>query len=75
MPYPFEDAQTIYHAVLRGRRVSKNGPMLGHRKRQSDGSRPYVWMSYQEVAQRRKIFSFIEHFKNNFQIKFGSLFR
>lgn len=46
------DALTLYDAVRRGARVSKNGPMLGYRKKQSDGSEPYVWVNYNEAIDR-----------------------
>jgi len=46
------DALTLYDAVRRGARVSKNGPMLGYRKKQSDGSEPYIWLSYNEAIDR-----------------------
>ncbi|KAI6234638.1 AMP-dependent synthetase ligase domain containing protein [Aphelenchoides fujianensis] len=31
---------------------SNNGPMLGHRVKQADGSEPFVWLSYNEVLDR-----------------------
>lgn len=46
------DAPTLYEAFRRGARVSKNGPMLGYRKKQPDGKMPYVWLSYNEVIDR-----------------------
>lgn len=46
------DALTLYDAVRRGARVSKNGPMLGYRKKLPDGSEPYAWLNYNEVIDR-----------------------
>lgn len=46
----YADATTLFEAVRRGARVSKNGPMLGYRVKQEDGSEPYVWMHYNEVS-------------------------
>lgn len=46
------EALTLYDAVRRGARVSNNGPMLGYRKKQQDGSEPYVWLNYSEVIDR-----------------------
>lgn len=43
---------TLYDAVRRGARVSKNGPMLGYRKKQEDGSEPYVWIHYDAALKR-----------------------
>ncbi|KAI1711311.1 AMP-binding enzyme domain-containing protein [Ditylenchus destructor] len=48
----YADATTLFEAVRRGARVSKNGPMLGYRVKQEDGSEPYVWMHYNEVIDR-----------------------
>ncbi|VDM41763.1 unnamed protein product [Toxocara canis] len=50
--YNFEDAKTINEAVQRGLRVSNNGPMLGYRKQQPDGRKPYVWITYKEAIER-----------------------
>ncbi|CAD5227713.1 unnamed protein product [Bursaphelenchus xylophilus] len=47
-----QDATTIYEAARRGARISKNGPMLGYRQKQPDGSEPYVWLHYDEVLKR-----------------------
>ncbi|XP_024863184.1 long-chain-fatty-acid--CoA ligase 1-like isoform X2 [Kryptolebias marmoratus] len=44
----YDDAQTIYEVLLRGARVSNNGPCLGSRK----PNQPYEWMSYKEVIER-----------------------
>lgn len=49
--FVFEDAKTFCEACQRGCRMSKNGPMLGYRKKQADGSEPYVWLSYKEVKE------------------------
>ncbi|VDM44804.1 unnamed protein product [Toxocara canis] len=46
--YLFEDSRTLYQAIRRGLRESKNGPMLGYRMKQPGGTAPYVWLSYQE---------------------------
>uniref|UniRef100_A0A7E4ZYC3 Long-chain-fatty-acid--CoA ligase n=1 Tax=Panagrellus redivivus TaxID=6233 RepID=A0A7E4ZYC3_PANRE len=46
------DATTLYEAVRRGARVSNNGPMLGHRVKQADGTEPYVWLTYNDVIDR-----------------------
>uniref|UniRef100_A0AC34GHB0 Uncharacterized protein n=1 Tax=Panagrolaimus sp. ES5 TaxID=591445 RepID=A0AC34GHB0_9BILA len=40
------DALTLYEAIRRGARVSENGPMIGSRVKQADGSEPYVWLNY-----------------------------
>ena len=48
-PYLFEDAQTLYQGVRRGAKLSNNGPMLGRRMKQPNGTEPYVWMNYNEV--------------------------
>ncbi|VDD86665.1 unnamed protein product [Enterobius vermicularis] len=58
VPYLHEDARTIYDSVLRGLRLSNNGPMLGSRVKQEDGSEPYVWLTYQEVIDRADILSY-----------------
>uniref|UniRef100_F1KZW9 Long-chain-fatty-acid--CoA ligase n=1 Tax=Ascaris suum TaxID=6253 RepID=F1KZW9_ASCSU len=50
--YLFDDVRTICEAVQRGLRVSNNGPMLGQRKQQSNGTTPFVWMTYKEVIDR-----------------------
>ncbi|KHN77085.1 Long-chain-fatty-acid--CoA ligase 5 [Toxocara canis] len=50
--YLFEDSRTLYQAIRRGLRESKNGPMLGYRMKQPGGTAPYVWLSYQEVIDR-----------------------
>ncbi|CAJ0602991.1 unnamed protein product [Cylicocyclus nassatus] len=50
--YVYEDVLTLYQGVRRGARVSNNGPMLGHRVKQADGSEPYVWLHYNEVLAR-----------------------
>ncbi|XP_064201164.1 long-chain-fatty-acid--CoA ligase 1-like isoform X1 [Anguilla rostrata] len=44
----YSDATTLYEIFRRGVRVSDNGPCLGSRK----PSGPYVWLTYQEVADR-----------------------
>ncbi|VDD95642.1 unnamed protein product [Enterobius vermicularis] len=56
--FVFEDAKTFCEACQRGCRMSKNGPMLGYRKKQADGSEPYVWLSYKEVIDRSYDFLF-----------------
>ncbi|VDM24223.1 unnamed protein product [Toxocara canis] len=58
VPYMYDDARTLYEAVRRGLRVSNNGPMLGYRKKQSDGSEPYVWLTYKEVLDRARDFAY-----------------
>ncbi|KHJ96103.1 AMP-binding enzyme [Oesophagostomum dentatum] len=50
--YIYDDARTLYQGARRGARVSNNGPMLGRRVKQPDGSEPYVWLSYNEVLER-----------------------
>uniref|UniRef100_A0A1I7X8E0 long-chain-fatty-acid--CoA ligase n=1 Tax=Heterorhabditis bacteriophora TaxID=37862 RepID=A0A1I7X8E0_HETBA len=50
--YLFEDSRTLYQGVRRGARVSNNGPMLGRRVKQEDGSEPYVWHHYNEILER-----------------------
>lgn len=44
----YEDAKTMYEVLLRGARVSNNGPCLGARK----PGQPYEWLSYKEVIER-----------------------
>nr|DBA29128.1 TPA: hypothetical protein GDO54_009385 [Pyxicephalus adspersus] len=46
--YYYDDVRTVYEIFQRGRRVSNNGPCLGHRK----PNQPYQWISYQEVSDR-----------------------
>uniref|UniRef100_A0AC34FX16 AMP-dependent synthetase/ligase domain-containing protein n=1 Tax=Panagrolaimus sp. ES5 TaxID=591445 RepID=A0AC34FX16_9BILA len=46
------DALTLYECVRRGARVSNNGPMLGKRVKQADGSEPYVWLNYIDIIDR-----------------------
>ncbi|VDM47326.1 unnamed protein product [Toxocara canis] len=53
----FDDSLTILQAVQRGLRVSNNGPMLACRKQKSDGTKPYVWLTYKEVIDRSKDFA------------------
>uniref|UniRef100_A0AAY4D5K4 Arachidonate--CoA ligase n=1 Tax=Denticeps clupeoides TaxID=299321 RepID=A0AAY4D5K4_9TELE len=48
LTYYFEDAKTLYEVLLRGLRVSNNGPCLGSRK----PKQPYEWISYSEVVER-----------------------
>uniref|UniRef100_F1KXI1 Long-chain-fatty-acid--CoA ligase n=1 Tax=Ascaris suum TaxID=6253 RepID=F1KXI1_ASCSU len=57
-PFIHEDALTLYEGVRRGLRVSNNGPMLGYRKKQPDGSEPYVWLTYKEVIDRAVDFAY-----------------
>ena len=52
MRYRYSDATTLYETIRRGARVSKNGPMLGYRKKQADGTEPYVWIHYNEIIER-----------------------
>ncbi|XP_034546010.1 long-chain-fatty-acid--CoA ligase 1-like isoform X2 [Notolabrus celidotus] len=44
----YDDAKTMYEFLLRGSRVSNNGPCLGSRK----PNQPYEWISYREVIER-----------------------
>uniref|UniRef100_A0A671W1U1 Long-chain-fatty-acid--CoA ligase n=1 Tax=Sparus aurata TaxID=8175 RepID=A0A671W1U1_SPAAU len=44
LTYFYNDARTMYEFLLRGARVSNNGPCLGSRK----PKQPYEWMSYRE---------------------------
>ncbi|KAJ0050149.1 hypothetical protein NL108_013167 [Boleophthalmus pectinirostris] len=48
MTHFYNDAKTMYEFLLRGARVSNNGPCLGSRK----PKQPYEWLSYKEVIQR-----------------------
>lgn len=48
MTHMFDDARTMYEVLLRGARVSNNGPCLGARK----PKQPYEWISYQQVIER-----------------------
>jgi len=47
----YDDATTLYEAIRRGARESKNGPMLGARNKNLPGE-PYEWISYNEVISR-----------------------
>ncbi|KAF8763812.1 Long-chain-fatty-acid--CoA ligase 5 like protein [Argiope bruennichi] len=51
--YLFEDAQTLHECMVRGARVSGNGPCLGWREKGSD---EYQWVHYKEVLERAKNF-------------------
>ncbi|XP_035207618.1 long-chain-fatty-acid--CoA ligase 5-like, partial [Stegodyphus dumicola] len=51
--YLYEDAQTLYECMLRGARVSGDGPCLGWREKGSD---EYQWISYKKVIERAKNF-------------------
>ncbi|VDM45301.1 unnamed protein product [Toxocara canis] len=44
-----EDVRTLYDVARRGMRMSNNGPMLGWRQKQNDGTEPYVWLSYKQA--------------------------
>lgn len=46
LTYFYQDAKTLYEFLLRGLRVSNNGPCLGARK----PKQPYEWLSYKEVV-------------------------
>ncbi|KAM9329338.1 long-chain-fatty-acid--CoA ligase 1-like [Gastrophryne carolinensis] len=48
LTYYYDDVRTMYEVFQRGRRISKSGPCLGHRK----PNQPYQWISYQEVSDR-----------------------
>ncbi|KAK7921815.1 hypothetical protein WMY93_008717 [Mugilogobius chulae] len=48
MTHFYDDAKTMYEFLLRGARISNNGPCLGSRK----PKQPYEWLSYKEVIQR-----------------------
>ncbi|KAK5964664.1 Long-chain-fatty-acid--CoA ligase [Trichostrongylus colubriformis] len=52
LSYVYEDVRTLYEGVRRGARVSNNGPMLGRRVKQADGTEPYEWITYNEVLDR-----------------------
>lgn len=62
MPWVFDDATTVSEALRRGLRESNNGQMLGVRKKQPDGSAPYVWVTYKEVFLFKK---FMKSFHEN----------
>lgn len=47
--YIYEDCRTMYEAFLRGKRVSENGPCLGHR---FEGKGDYVWSTYAEILHK-----------------------
>ena len=51
MRFCHQDAATVYQAIRRGARVSKDGPMLGYRCKKPPGE-PYFWLSYNEVITR-----------------------
>lgn len=46
-----EQVSTLYDVPRYGRDLSNDGPMIGQRIRQPDGSLPYVWQSYSQVMQ------------------------
>lgn len=48
----FNDARTVYEAIRRGARESRNGECLGYRRAAVDGSSPYHWLRYEEVIRR-----------------------
>uniref|UniRef100_A0A4W5NS85 Arachidonate--CoA ligase n=1 Tax=Hucho hucho TaxID=62062 RepID=A0A4W5NS85_9TELE len=48
MTHYYSDARTMYEVLLRGMRVSNDGPCLGSRK----PNQPYEWLSYREVADK-----------------------
>ncbi|VDN23623.1 unnamed protein product [Gongylonema pulchrum] len=52
IPYAFDDAKTVSAALRRGLRESRDGHMLGVRKKQPDGSAPYTWVTYKQVIER-----------------------
>uniref|UniRef100_A0A9J2P5C3 long-chain-fatty-acid--CoA ligase n=1 Tax=Ascaris lumbricoides TaxID=6252 RepID=A0A9J2P5C3_ASCLU len=58
LQYNFEDARTLCEAIRHGERVSNNGPMLGYRQTQPDGSQPYVWLTYRQVIDRSINFAY-----------------
>lgn len=45
------EVTTLYQAIRRGARQSKNGPMLGARDKTQEGE-PYAWIHYNEVIDR-----------------------
>jgi long-chain acyl-CoA synthetase len=45
------DTTTLYEAIRRGARQSKNGPMLGVRNKDKPGQ-PFEWINYNEVIDR-----------------------
>ncbi|XP_071952898.1 long-chain-fatty-acid--CoA ligase 5-like isoform X2 [Antedon mediterranea] len=47
--YTYEDARTMYQAMIRGNEQSKNGPCLGWRPAPEE---PFQWLTYQEVLDR-----------------------
>src|SRR4051794_24065697 len=51
MRFIHQDATTLYQAIRRGARMSKDGPMLGYRCKKQSGE-PYNWIHYNEVIKR-----------------------
>lgn len=47
LTYYYDDAKTLYEFLLRGVRMSNNGPCLGARK----PKQPYEWLSYKDVVE------------------------
>ncbi|CAL8264333.1 unnamed protein product [Lota lota] len=48
MTHFYDDARTMYEVLLRGVRVSNNGPCLGSRK----AKQPYEWLTYRQVLEK-----------------------
>uniref|UniRef100_A0A8C5CWN4 Long-chain-fatty-acid--CoA ligase n=1 Tax=Gadus morhua TaxID=8049 RepID=A0A8C5CWN4_GADMO len=48
MTHFYDDARTMYEFLLRGVRVSNDGPCLGSRK----PKQPYEWLSYKQVLEK-----------------------
>jgi hypothetical protein len=51
MRFIHHDAATLYQAIRRGERMSKDGPMLGYRCKKL-ANEPYLWLHYNEVINR-----------------------
>ncbi|CAD5233593.1 unnamed protein product [Bursaphelenchus xylophilus] len=47
--HAFPNVRTLYDVIRNGAVASNNGPMIGRRVRQEDGSEPYMWYTYNEV--------------------------
>lgn len=45
---------TLYNSIRRGGSLSTTKNCLGHRVKQPDGKRPYVWLSYEEVFEKAR---------------------
>eukprot|EP01138_Halocafeteria_seosinensis_P000248 gb/GECG01000254.1/.p1 GENE.gb/GECG01000254.1/~~gb/GECG01000254.1/.p1 ORF type:complete len:708 (+),score=97.62 gb/GECG01000254.1/:1-2124(+) len=52
-PYFYDDAQTLYGAFERGRRLAGEKPCLGYRQMEDGVAGEFVWFTYNEIAEKR----------------------